>query len=357
MSQRVSTPRGADASDWDKEVNLAEVMALLLRGRRTIILLALLGGLAGALVALVPPPRYRASAAFTPQEQGVPDLGGLGALAGQFGVAVPGGGTQNPEFYQELLFGRAIAVPVLQASYQMPAATGETTLVALSEAGGDSEAERLHRALKWFREKALSATVGRTTGVVSFSVETRWPTVSYEAAQRILREIEHFNLETRQSQAEAERTFLEARLTEAEEDLLQTERRLQSFLQENRQFSNSPELQFRHDRLQRQVMLRQQVYTGLVEAYEQARIQEVRNTPVITVVEEPVLPPRREPRRTILKTLVGLLVGTGIGVIAAVLTQTSRAAPDPDKEALARAWSETKADFLRLPMTRPHGRE
>ena len=47
--------------------------------------------------------------------------------------------------------------------------------------------------------------------------------------------------------------------------------------------------------------------------YEQARIDEVRNTPVITVVEPPDLPTRPNPRRTVLKGLLGLIVGLLMG--------------------------------------------
>jgi len=91
--------------------------------------------------------------------------------------------------------------------------------------------------------------------------------------------------DTRQSQAAAERGFTEERMAEAQEELRAAENELQRFLQNNRQFQNSPELVFQHDRLQRRVAMRQQVYTSLVQSYEQARIDEVPNTPVITVVE------------------------------------------------------------------------
>jgi uncharacterized protein involved in exopolysaccharide biosynthesis len=54
---------------------------------------------------------------------------------------------------------------------------------------------------------------------------------------------------------------------------------MQAFLQANRQWANSPDLTFQHDRLERDIALRQQVYTTLVQSFEQARISEVRDTP------------------------------------------------------------------------------
>ncbi len=44
---------------------------------------------------------------------------------------------------------------------------------------------------------------------------------------------------------------------------------------------------FEHDRLERPVSMRQELVTAMAQAYEQARVDEVRNTPVITVIDQP----------------------------------------------------------------------
>jgi hypothetical protein len=51
------------------------------------------------------------------------------------------------------------------------------------------------------------------------------------------------------------------------------------------------------------------VFTSLAEAYEQARVEEVRNTPVLTVVDPPEVPALPEPRWIAVKALAGLLLG------------------------------------------------
>ena len=102
--------------------------------------------------------------------------------------------------------------------------------------------------------------------------------------------LDSFNLETRQPQAASERRFVEERLGQAKDELLDAEDRLLTFLNQNREFQNSSQLSFEHDRLLREVRLRQDVVTSLTESHEQARIEEVRNTPVITIVQAPELP-------------------------------------------------------------------
>ena len=154
--------------------------------------------------------------------------------------------------------------------------------------------------------------------MVEYSVTTPWPDLSYEVAERIVGLVNEFNLETRQSRGAEERRFVEERLQQVRSELRDAENQLQGFLQSNRAFQNSPELLFEHDRLQRQVGMRQQVFTSLMQAYEQARIAEVRNTPVITVIVAPSEPVRPERRNLILGAFMGLLIGASVGVSLAL---------------------------------------
>ena len=80
---------------------------------------------------------------------------------------------------------------------------------------------------------------------------------------------------------------------------------LKAFMFENRQFSNSPQLVFEEDRLQRQVSMRQDLVSAIAQAYEQARIEEVRNLPVITVIDHPEPPALADPRGRLMMLVLG----------------------------------------------------
>jgi uncharacterized protein involved in exopolysaccharide biosynthesis len=67
--------------------------------------------------------------------------------------------------------------------------------------------------------------------------------------------------------------------------------------------------------------MRQQVYTQLVQAFEQARIEEVRDTPTLTIIEEPYVPVRPEPTGIVSKTIISLLVGLALGSFLAFIAQ------------------------------------
>lgn len=86
------------------------------------------------------------------------------------------------------------------------------------------------------------------------------------------------------------------------------EDRLADFYKRNRNFG-SPDLQAEEARLQRQVNVQQQLYLTLAQGFETAKIDEVRNTPVVTVLERPTGLVAPVARNTVRKVLLSLLFG------------------------------------------------
>jgi len=324
----------------DDEISLWEVLAVLLRRRGTIVLATVLCiGLAVAYT-LLRSDEFTTQASFRPQGSEA-SASQLLALAGQFGVNVPGMGGEelSPAFYAELLVSREILHRVASESFAVEG-IGTQPLVDLLEIEEDTEALRVEEAIEQLRENLVSIGTGRETGILTLSVTTDWPDLSKAIAERLLEEIQVFNLETRRSQAMAERVFIEARADSAYAVLLEAEEAMEAFLQANRRYEDSPELTFQQERLQRTISLRQQVYTSLVQALDEARISEVRDTPVITVLQEPFLPPGPDDRSLLLAIALGMVLG-GMGgvVLAFVVEAVRRPAPgDPAREDFQRAW-------------------
>jgi uncharacterized protein involved in exopolysaccharide biosynthesis len=132
-------------------------------------------------------------------------------------------------------------------------------------------------------------------------------------------------------------------------ELRVAEDRLESFLRNNRQFGGSPELTFQRERLQRDVALQQQVFTSLTQSLEEVRIREVRDTPLITVVEAPVLPTQPEPRWRVQGILLGAVVGALIGALLAFLGEAMsrrRQDGDPEADVFVATLGEVKGEML-----------
>ncbi|MBM3317928.1 MAG: hypothetical protein FJY75_08740 [Candidatus Eisenbacteria bacterium] len=94
-----------------------------------------------------------------------------------------------------------------------------------------------------------------------------------------------------------------------------------------------PELSMEFLRLYREVEIQQALYALLVEMHEQHRIQEVRDTPTIQLLDPPVVPlEKARPRRAlivVLATLIAFLAG--VGAAAAADRWARLAEEDPER--------------------------
>jgi uncharacterized protein involved in exopolysaccharide biosynthesis len=335
-AQTAALPRRSPAED---EISLWGLLAVIVRRRGTIIAMAFLVAAVAVALTMLQPLHYTTTAMFRPQGSQT-STSQLTALATQFGVAVPSAGEEaSPAFYAEIVTSREILQRAATRLYDVEG-VGSVHLRDLLEIEEETEALRDEKVVNWLREEAVTVSTGLETGVVTVSVVTNWPDLSQKIAQDLLAEIGRFNMNTRQSQAAAERVFIEGRVAEGEEELRAAEDSLRMFLEANRQFENSPLLQFRHDRLQRQVSQRQSVLTTLVQSYEEARISEVRDTPVITVLQSPYLPPGPDSRSLLLAGLLGIVLGSVLGVLLAFVVEAVRRphAGDPAREDFRRSW-------------------
>ena len=89
---------------------------------------------------------------------------------------------------------------------------------------------------------------------------------------------------------------------------------MKTFYERNRGWQQAPELVFQEGRLRRQVDVSQEVYLTLKREHEAARIEEVNDTPVITVIDPAKPPPRPSAPKRPLIALLGLVLGGMVGV-------------------------------------------
>lgn len=315
------------------ETTLLEVVNVVLRYRRSILLIPLLFMAAGMAISLAQPRMYRADGAFMLQDA-TAQRSRVSGLAAQLGVSVAGSAQDVPQLYADLLVSRRFMTQLARTRFDFTAG-GQRHHGTPDQIFGIDEAtpQRRYWATIKMLQGAVSSDVNPITGVVSLSVTTPWPAFSEQIGQRILEMVTQFNVSTRQSQAASERRFTEARLNEARGDLRAAEDALQNFLETNRRFDNAPQLLMRRERLQREVTQRQEVYSLLAEAYEHARMDEVRDTPVITVIEGPVGSAQAQSRGTVTRGLLmlvlGLMVAVGIAFWREMLRQARmRQAPE-----------------------------
>lgn len=319
-SPRVPFP-GASESPHDQELSLLQ-LGVVLAKHWTLAVGFPLGSciLVGILLLLVAP-TFTATTSFVPEANRQPLLpGNLAGLAGQFGLSLGAEPSQSPRFYADVAKSREILERVLLTRYAVSgsanSAPDSATLLQWLPVRGRDLADSLERGRKKLR-KRLSVRVDMQTNIVSLSVDAKDPLLASQIANRFIEYLNDFNAKTRQSQARERRKFIEERVQQGEQDLRDAEEGLKTFYQRNYQWQESPQLVFEEGRLRRRVELQQELYLTLRREYETARIEEVNDTPVLTVIDPAVPPHKKSAPDTLLLLVLTAVVGTTIGVAAA----------------------------------------
>jgi tyrosine-protein kinase Etk/Wzc len=330
---------------------LMDIAAAVVERRRTIGLLGIAFALVAALVLALLRPTYTAVASVMPQSGS--STSKLSSLAAQFGISAQNASSAgSPEFYAYLLKSDAVLRQVI-----LSPATADTTI---KEGGPDimaglagtrgTEADREWRALRKLRNNLL-ITPDDASGMVHIQFSDPSRALVQPVLLRMLQVLDNIVIGLRLSQSAAEGQFVQQRLAEAAQQLHLAEDQMERFLASNRDYEMNPQLQFQHDRLERELMIQQGVYLTLAQGYQQAKIDAVHDTPLLSVAEPPLPPIRADPKPYIVALLAGLFAGLAAGVVYSLAREyrvvAARSHAD-SYERLTRALQNTRHDVTNI---------
>jgi uncharacterized protein involved in exopolysaccharide biosynthesis len=266
------------------------------------------------------PRGYTSTATFIPVATKMPTS--LTGIAAQLGIGLStADAAESPQFYIELIQSREILTPVVQSTFQIPTDNGvkSATLIQWYGLANRPRSVANAEAIKELTKRMVTGT-SLKSGVVTVSVTDASPVVAQQIIARMLDQVTRFNESRRLEKAAAEREFTASQLAETDAALRAAETRLRDFMELNR-VRVSPALQLEQDRLQREVNMRQELYTATAQAYQQVKIEELRNARSISIIESPEVPPIPNPRGVLKATLLGSLVGFLVGSLLALFRE------------------------------------
>jgi uncharacterized protein involved in exopolysaccharide biosynthesis len=305
----------------DPDSSMTRVVALLIRHWRLFVYVPLSCLAVAVVVVLLSDDQYTAKASFIPRAT-ESATSRLASIASQLGIQTGGGEAlmNSPAFYRSLLLSDEILQTIAKTELAVSRDRGarSVTLSRFLEVEEPTAARTLFVTTDLLRD-LLSVQVDRETGVVQFQVSTASSAVSLQLVTQMLQLVNDFNTRQRRSQAAAEQEFIEERLAASRAQLRAAENRLESFLERNRSFTGDPQLTFVYDRLRREIDLAQATYTTLSQGYEQSSLEALRDTPVITVVQRPIVSPFPEKRKLVTKSLLALFIGAWVALLVAMI--------------------------------------
>ena len=301
-----------------EETSLLAFVSILLLHRRVIVTCGLAGTAIFGTIAATSAERFVSRSSFVVRGNRAP-------------IEVPGGNaalrafaqssefSQSVNFYSDLVKAKSITYPVAEKTYTT--ADGQKKSLAQVYAIDEKDPAKAAAMAGERLINDVNSSIYSRSGVVGMSVKSTDPAVAQQVSVNILAELNAYGGTRRQQQAVEERRFIERLLGEARSKLDQAEEDLAAFQRTNREFEQSPSRRLAYDRLSRNVFMQQQVYTAMQQAYEQARIEEVRDPAALNIVEPPDLPAEPERAAALRVTLLGLVGGLLVGIIIAFLRQ------------------------------------
>ena len=351
----MQTGEQAQSSDY---LTFTRWLAGVLLRWKLIALITLASMVLAVAASFIVAPVYRAKASFVANSSSGAKLpggvggSGLGEIMTELGGGLGGDPSESPNFYIQLFQSRELLTRLALSKFPNPRTSeprDSATLIDIMRIKKDDPRLRMEIALKKL-SKAIQAGFDVKTNLVSLSVDMQWPELAAQVANVLVGEVSSFNRETRVSRAKSKRQFLESRHDSAQLSLRVLEDRQRFFYEQNRGLITSPGLRAEEARIRRDVELASDLYLNLQRQLELARLDEINDAALITVIDSAIAPRKAQwPRYGSLlvsSVLIGLLAGLMIAGSLVVLEDWRRRNPESwsDLEgSLGRAGSGVKA--------------
>jgi uncharacterized protein involved in exopolysaccharide biosynthesis len=316
----------------EDEIDLIELFRVLLRRWLFLMGFPLVCTLVAVYVTLyVMPEIYKSTAVIRPAEGGSGGLAGkLGALSSMLPIPIdlPGGGEDKANV-ENFLKSRTLKERLIKKFDLLPrlypddwdADTDKWTI---------EDPAKIPTIVSALQEDALkkifNVSTDKKSGLITIAWSDEEPAFAKSMLDRVVKELRYYLDNEYESDAKREREFVEGRLAIASRDLEHWERQV-------------PSRGLTLDKIARERLAAQTVYTELRKQLEIARITEAKEITSFRVLDQPFVPVKRDkPKRAQICALT--LVASGFlavflifaqhAVVNAVQRSKSQTPPDPD---------------------------
>ncbi len=158
-------------------------------------------------------------------------------------------------------------------------------------------------------QKHINVTEDRLTGLININTNFEDPIISSNIANFIGQQVQNYIQKENSAQSTKEKIFISERLTVVRKELENSESELKNFLERNRGYEDSPELFMVFSRLSREFEAKKEVYLTLQQQLELARIEEVRMSPILHILDYAVQPTSKSSPIRLLYAVSFLIIG------------------------------------------------
>jgi len=315
--ETVTKPNTA-ASD---EIDLLEIFKTIWQGRKLIAVITIIVSLLGLTNAMLTKPLYQATTSFYSLENQKSSGSSLGAAAAMLGMS--GGSDAGIGGYKanDIIKSRKIRTALAKQLWQTDEYKSPVDLYTIWKIKGTSDADkldklllRLEKSVTVAEEKKSNFISSASASLVTVTVKTGDRELSKNIANKITELTNDFMQQARNKNIKESIVFIEQRLKDNKKELTEAEENLKQFKKSN-QIVVSAELQLELARLQREVTIKQEVYLTLVKQKEMSLIDVVKQSNVISVLDEAVRPEKKVSPKRAQIVVISLFMGFVLGIV------------------------------------------
>ncbi len=234
-------------------------------------------------------PYYTSSVTILPDSGRKPTFNQLSDLAALAGISV--GENAGTEIYQNLLTAETVLAPAVYAKYKTEEFTDSVNLIKYFEIDNYSdEPVEIRKRKRFLKIKKIllgkiQTRLDRKTKILTLSVTMPESKLSAEVANNIVKSLDNYLRTKTKTYASEQSRYIEKRILQVSDSLNTAENKLKDFREKNRVIISSPALLLKQTRLLRNVKILQSVYIELNKQLELAKIEEVKDTPILNIKE------------------------------------------------------------------------
>ncbi len=242
----------------------------------------------------------------------------VAGLASQFGIDVPGQ-SQTMWVYNDMIKSRTVGRKIVAKTFDTNKFGKGKTLMQILTYGDKKPENSLEDfktiAVDILTEDMITIDEDIRTGIFTIGLSSIEPMLSKQILDVLIKELDLHQQNYMKDIYSKTRIFIEDRIDNTKIELEGAEEKLKNFSDRNRRIENSPALLLEQQRLAREVTVLTGVFTTLKQQYETAKIEEVKDSNYILVLDYPELPIRKsKPQRKAMVIFAGF-----IGMFAALI--------------------------------------
>jgi uncharacterized protein involved in exopolysaccharide biosynthesis len=237
-------------------------------------------------------------------------------IAAQFGISLPNNQAETKWVYTEIIKSRTLAKNIIKKKFDTEEFGIDKSLLQILTYGNDEKVFGEDTLVIKAVDALLSLiTVSEDikTGIFTLKVEASEPSLAASINNTIINELDSHQRTYNKTRTSETRKFIEERILNTESELQLAEEKLKVFRDRNRRIENSPALLLEQQRLNREVAVLTGVFTTLKQQLETTKIEEVKDSDYVLVVDKPEIPLKKsKPNKKMSVVLAGIF-GIGLG--------------------------------------------